>query len=101
MEGLATVFERCELVAVGKGRVRKREGKRLGTIRRIPDELWMEVQPLLPREKKRGTNGRPAVPFRKVPGWHTVRAADWLPVEGVTLRVWLRLHMSQTISRVG
>ena len=51
---------------MGKGRVRKRKGKRLGTIRCIPDELWMEVQPLLPPQKKRGTNGRPAVPFRKV-----------------------------------
>ena len=38
----------------------------LGTIRRIPDELWMEIQRLLPPEKPLGTNGRPVVPFRKV-----------------------------------
>ena len=49
-----------------KSRVRKRKGKALGTIRRIPDDLWVEVQPLLPPEKKPGTNGRPVVPFRKV-----------------------------------
>lgn len=47
-------------------RVRKRKMKALRTIRRIPDDLWLEVQPLLPPEKKPGTNGRPVVPFRKV-----------------------------------
>ena len=45
---------------------RARKRKKLGTIRRIPDELWMEIQPLLPHEKETGTNGRPVVPFRKV-----------------------------------
>jgi transposase len=45
---------------------RARKRKKLGTIRRIPDELWMEVQPLLPHEKETGTNGRPVVSFRKV-----------------------------------
>src|SRR3990172_3392829 len=53
---------------MGRSRVSKREWKTLGTIRRIPDDLWMEVQPLLPPEKKRGANGRPVVPFRKVLG---------------------------------
>jgi len=51
---------------MGRSRNRKRTRKRLGTIRRIPDDLWMEVQPLFPKEKRLGTNGRPAVPFRKV-----------------------------------
>ena len=50
----------------GNKKSRKRKRKTLGTIRRIPDDLWMEVQPLLPREKAPGTNGRPVVPFRKV-----------------------------------
>lgn len=50
----------------GSKKARKRKRKTLGTIRRIPDDLWMEVQPLLPHEKALGTNGRPAVPFRKV-----------------------------------
>ena len=45
---------------------RARKRKKLDTIRRIPDDLWMEVQPLLPHEKALGTNGRPAVPFRMV-----------------------------------
>jgi transposase len=51
---------------MGRSRARKRKRKTLGTIRRIPDDLWMEVQSLLPPEKKRGTNGRPVVPFREV-----------------------------------
>lgn len=51
---------------MGKSKGRKRKRKPLGTIRRIPDDLWMEVRPLLPHEKEPGTNGRPVVPFRKV-----------------------------------
>jgi len=50
----------------GSKKARKRKRKTLGTIRRIPDDLWIEVQPLLPHEKALGTNGRPVVPFRKV-----------------------------------
>lgn len=43
---------------------RKRKG--LGTIWRLPDDMWAKVKPLLPPEKQAGTAGRPAVPFRKV-----------------------------------
>ena len=50
---------------MGRSRACKRKREALGTIRRIPDDLWMEVQSLLPPEK-RGMNGRPVVPFRKV-----------------------------------
>ena len=50
---------------MSSSRVRKRK-RTLGTIRHIPDDLWLEVQSLLPPEKKPGTNGRPVVPFRKV-----------------------------------
>ena len=38
--------------------------KKLPTIRRIPDDLWAEMAPLLGEEKKPGTRGRPPVPFR-------------------------------------
>jgi len=38
----------------------------LATIQRIPDDLWAELQPLLPPQKALGTPGRPAVPYRKV-----------------------------------
>jgi transposase len=38
----------------------------LPTIRRIPDDLWAEVAPLLGEEKNPGTRGRPPVSFRKV-----------------------------------
>ena len=36
------------------------------TIWRVPDTLWEEIRPLLPREKASGTPGRPIVPFRTV-----------------------------------
>lgn len=39
---------------------------KLPTIRRIPDDLWLEIAPMLGEEKKQGTRGRPSVPFRKV-----------------------------------
>ena len=39
---------------------------RLPTIRRIPDDLWIEIAPILGDEKELGTRGRPPVPFRKV-----------------------------------
>jgi len=51
---------------MGGSKTCRRKRKTLRTIRRIPDDLWMEVQPLLPYEKEPGTNGRPVVPFRKV-----------------------------------
>jgi len=38
----------------------------LRTIWRLPDQLWEELQPLLPPEKPPGTPGRPVVTFRKV-----------------------------------
>jgi putative transposase len=43
-----------------------RRQKRLATIRRIPDDLWELIRPLLPAEKAAGTVGRPSVPFRTV-----------------------------------
>ena len=38
----------------------------LPTIKRIPDDLWAEIEPLLGEEKVPGTRGRPPVAFRKV-----------------------------------
>jgi len=38
----------------------------LKTIWRVPDDVWPEVQALLPPEKPLGTPGRPVVPFRWV-----------------------------------
>jgi transposase len=43
-----------------------RKRKYLPTLWRVPDELWVRIQPLLPPEKVPGTPGRPSVPFRKV-----------------------------------
>lgn len=40
--------------------------RRLHTIWHIPDDLWAELQPLLPPEKPRHTPGRPVVLFRHV-----------------------------------
>ena len=36
------------------------------TLWEVPDDLWVELQPLLPPEKPPGTTGRPVVPFRQV-----------------------------------
>jgi transposase len=38
----------------------------LPTIKRIPDELWVEIKNILPKEKPPKTIGRPVVPYRKV-----------------------------------
>lgn len=38
----------------------------LPPIRRIPNDLWMEIEPILGQEKEAGTRGRPPVPFRIV-----------------------------------
>ena len=38
--------------------------KRLGTIWRIPDDIWEEVKSLLPPQRPAGLVGRPAVPYR-------------------------------------
>jgi transposase len=46
--------------------VMKKTTSRLKTIKRIPDDMWSEIAPFLGDEKKRGTRGRPPVPFRKV-----------------------------------
>lgn len=39
---------------------------KLPTIRRLPSDLWMEIEPMLGREKEPKTRGRPPVPFRYV-----------------------------------
>jgi putative transposase len=38
----------------------------LPTIRRVPDDLWAEIAPLLGEEKAPGARGRPPVSFRNV-----------------------------------
>lgn len=38
----------------------------LPTIWHIPDDLWKKIAPLLGKEKRAGTPGRPCVPYRMV-----------------------------------
>jgi putative transposase len=38
----------------------------LKTIWHIPDDLWKQIKPLLGKEKRPGTEGRPVVPYRVV-----------------------------------
>ncbi len=45
---------------------RHKSKRRLRTIWRIPEEVWAQLEPLLPPEKAPGTPGRPVVPFRQV-----------------------------------
>jgi transposase len=40
--------------------------KKLATIKRIPDDMWSRITPLLAEEKRPRTRGRPLVPFRRV-----------------------------------
>ena len=40
--------------------------KNMSTITTISDELWDDIDDLLPYEKPKNTVGRPAIPFRKV-----------------------------------
>ena len=40
--------------------------KYVRTIIRIPDDLWNEIEDILPDEKPENTIGRPIVPYRKV-----------------------------------
>ena len=47
-------------------KVRIAKNNNLPTIRRIPDELWDEVENILPKEKPHKTVGRPIVKYRKV-----------------------------------
>ncbi len=46
--------------------VKKKMARQLATIKRIPDDVWKEIAPMLGEEKRPGTRGRPPVPFRKV-----------------------------------
>jgi transposase len=43
-----------------------RKKKNLGTIRRVPDDIWNEIKCIVPSEKPSNTKGRPAVSFRRV-----------------------------------
>jgi transposase len=38
----------------------------LATIHRLPDDLWQEIEPLLPMPQKRSSVGRKRVPYRTV-----------------------------------
>lgn len=42
--------------------------RHLKTIKRIPDDIWLGMAPMLSEEKKPGTKGRPPVPFRIMDG---------------------------------
>jgi len=49
-----------------KKRKRRKPKRYKPTIRRIDGNLWAKLKVLLPREKPRGTRGRPVVPYRTV-----------------------------------
>lgn len=44
----------------------RRKPKRRSGLRKIPDDLWNLIEPILPPDKPPGTNGRPRVPNRTV-----------------------------------
>ena len=47
-------------------KTRSSKRKKLATIWRIPDDLWKELEPLLPPPRPLGLVGRRQVPFRQV-----------------------------------
>ena len=44
----------------------RRKPKRRNGLREIPDDLWAQIEPILPLDKPAGMNGRPRVPNRTV-----------------------------------
>ena len=54
--------------------------KYLPTIRRISDDLWDEIELLLPSEKPNNIIGRHLIPFGKV-GWNPACIKNRMPVE--------------------
>ena len=62
----AEKHQKKRLTRTEKIKKQARREKRLATIWRVPDDLWVLIQRLLPPEKALGTVGRPVVPFRTV-----------------------------------
>jgi transposase len=67
--------------------------KRLGTIWRIPDDLWEELVPLLPPARAPGLVGRPQIPFRQVLDGilYVLRTGCQWKAAPKGVRVWLHL----------
>lgn len=51
---------------IDKQRKQRKQKRYKPTIRKIDGNLWAKLKVLLPREKPRGTRGRPVVPYRTV-----------------------------------
>lgn len=51
------------------------------TLWEIPDGLWERMERVLPKEKARGSVGRPAPAEPSGGERDPVRAAEWLPME--------------------
>jgi hypothetical protein len=60
-----------------------RKKKHLPTLRKIPNDLWDEINLMLPSEKLDKTVGRPVVPFNKRIRWHSLCFKNWMSVEDV------------------
>jgi hypothetical protein len=60
-----------------------RKKKHLPTLRKIPNDLWDEINLMLPSEKLDKTVGRPVVPFKKSIRWHSLCFKNWMSVEDV------------------
>jgi len=61
-----STLQRKRLTRREKIKKQVRRQRRLATLRRIPDDVWKLIRPLLPPEKPAGTVGRPIVPYRTV-----------------------------------
>jgi hypothetical protein len=74
---------------------------KLPTIRRIPSDLWMEIAPILGKEKEPGSRGRPPAPFMEGPRWNPVCPEDGMPVESSSEGIWIWFDVPQTFPAMG
>ncbi len=108
------VPQRKRLTRREKIQKQARRQRRLATIRRVPDDLWELIRPLLPPEKPAGTVGRPIVPYRTVLDgilyvlrtgcqWKmaSVCLAHRLSMEDGAEGIWVGQHVPQAFSRMG
>ncbi len=71
------------------------------TIRRVPDDLWAEIEPLLPKPGPKQKPGRPRVPDRVARDGILLCSADRLSMEGYTQGVQFRFDLSPALLAMG
>jgi hypothetical protein len=68
--------------------------KHLPTIRSVCDDIWNEVNHILPKEKPDNIEERPLAPFRQALGASVCTSNRLLSMEDAAKRIWFWLRMS-------